>query len=142
MFTITNNKKFYFMGLAEKRAAEAFKTAELPAFEAKLKDSAGYDIKVDIDWDTFTAYDQYPLNRLDVVFEDLESFVKKICSNDTGKEALQGKLSTIQLSNSDDDADVKMEFKDHTLSLTVQLVKDYFSMQTDSQIAKYVEALF
>lgn len=129
------------MGLAEKRAAELIKTEKLPAFEAKLKDKAGYDIKVDINWDTFTAYDQYPLSRLDIVFDDLESFVKKICSDDMGKEALQDKMSTIQLTNSDNNDDVKMELKDKTLALTVQLVQGSFSSQTDSQIANYVEAL-
>ncbi|PJJ08622.1 hypothetical protein CLU83_1908 [Flavobacterium sp. 1] len=129
------------MGLAEKRTAESIKTEKLPAFEAKLKDKAGYDIKVDINWDTFTAYDQYPLTRLDIVFDDLESFVKKICSDDMGKEALQDKMSTIQLTNSDNNDDVKMELKDKTLALTVQLVQGSFSSQTDSQIANYVEAL-
>lgn len=129
------------MGLAEKRLAESIKTEKLPAFEAKLKDKAGYDIKVDVDWNTFTAYDEYPLSRLDIVFDDLESFVKKICSDDMGKEALQDKLSTIHLTNSDNNDDVKMELKDNTLSLTVQLVQGSFSSQTDSQIANYVEAL-
>jgi hypothetical protein len=129
------------MGLAEKRTAESIKTEKLPAFEAKLKDKAGYDIKVDINWDTFTAYDKYPLSRLDIVFDDLESFVKKICSDDMGKEALQDKMSTIQLTNSDNNDDVKMELKDKTLALTVQLVQGSFSSQTDSQIANYVEAL-
>jgi hypothetical protein len=129
------------MGLAEKRTAESIKTEKLPVLEAKLKDKAGYDIKVDINWDTFTAYDQYPLTRLDIVFDDLESFVKKICADDMGKEALQDKMSTIQLTNSDNNDDVKMELKDNTLSLTVQLVQGSFSSQTDSQIANYVEAL-
>jgi hypothetical protein len=129
------------MGLAEKRTAESIKIEKLPAFEAKLKDKAGYDIKVDINWDTFTAYDKYPLSRLDIVFDDLESFVKKICSDDMGKEALQDKMSTIQLTNSDNNDDVKMELKDKTLALTVQLVQGSFSSQTDSQIANYVEAL-
>jgi len=129
------------MGLAEKRTAESIKTEKLPAFEAKLKDKAGYDIKVDINWDTFTGYDQYPLTRLDIVFDDLESFVKKICSDDMGKEALKDKMSTIQLTNSDNNDDLKMELKDKTLALTVQLVQGSFSSQTDSQIANYVEAL-
>lgn len=129
------------MGLAEKRLAESIKVEKIPAFEAKLKDKAGYDIKVDVDWNTFTAYDEYPLSRLDIVFDDLESFVKRICSDDMGKEALQDKMSTIHLTNSDNNDDVKMELKDNTLSLTVQLVQSSFSSQTDSQIASYVEAL-
>lgn len=129
------------MGLAEKRLAESIKTEKLPEFEAKLKDKAGYDIKVDIDWNTFTAYDQYPLERLDIIFDDLESFVKKICSDDMGKEALQDKMTTIQLINTDNNADVKMDLKDKTLTLTVQLVQGSFSSQTDSQIASFVEPL-
>lgn len=128
------------MGLAEKRLAESIKVEKIPAFEAKLKDKAGYDIKVDVDWNTFTAYDEYPLSRLDIVFDDLESFVKRICSDDMGKEALQEKMSTIHLTNSDNNDDVKMELKDNTLSLTVQLVQGSFSSQTDSQIASYVES--
>lgn len=129
------------MGLAEKRLAESIKTEKLPEFEAKLKDKAGYDIKIDIDWNTFTAYDQYPLSRLDIVFDDLESFVKKICSDDMGKEALQDKMTTIQLINTENNDEVKMELKDKTLTLTVQLVQGSFSSQTDSQITSYVEPL-
>jgi hypothetical protein len=43
------------MGLAEKRLAQEIKDSKLPEFESKIKDLAGYPIKVDIDWDTFTA---------------------------------------------------------------------------------------
>lgn len=129
------------MGLAEKRLAESIKVEKLPAFEAKLKERAGYDIKVDIDWNTFTAYDEYPLSRLDIVFDDVESFVKKICIDDMGKEALQDKMSTIHLTNSENNDDVKVELKEDTLFLTVQLVQSSFSYQTDSQIASYVESL-
>lgn len=129
------------MGLAEKRLAEAIKVEKLPVFEAKLKERAGYDIKVAIDWNTFTAYDEYPLSRLDIVFDDVESFVKKICADDMGKEALKEKMSTIHLTNSEHNDDVKMELKEDTLFLTVQLVQSSFNAQTDSQIANYVEAL-
>jgi hypothetical protein len=127
------------MGLAEKRLAEEIKTDKLPAFEAKLQDRAGYPIKVDIDWATFTAFDQYPLSRLDIVFDDIEGFVKKICQDDMGKEALKDKMSTIHLTNSNDREAVRMELKDNTLSLLFQLAGDTFSSYTDSQIADYVE---
>lgn len=129
------------MGLAEKRLAESIKTDKLPAFESKLNDLAGYPIKVNIDWNTFTAYDEYPLSRLDIVFDDLTSFVKKICTDDMGKEALKEKLQTIALTNTDRQDAVSMELKDNTLALTVQLAGGSFSSQTDSQIAKYVEGL-
>jgi len=127
------------MGLAEKRLAEEIKTDKLPAFELKLNEKAGYPIKVNIDWASFTAYDQYPLSRLDIVFDDIEGFVKKICQDDMGKEALKDKLSTIQLTNIEQRENVKMELKDNTLSLDFQLAGDTFSSYTDSQIADYVE---
>lgn len=129
------------MGLAEKRLAESIKVEKLPEFEAKLKEKAGYDIKVDIDWNTFTAFNQYPLERLDIIFDDLESFVKKICADDMGKEALKEKMTTIHLTNTENNDEVKMELKDNTLYLTLQLVLASFSAQTDSQIADYVEKM-
>lgn len=129
------------MGLAEKRLAESIKTEKLPKFEEKLNERAGYPIKVDIDWNTFTAYDEYPLSRLDIIFDDIESFVKKICVDDMGKEALKEKLSTIHLTNTDQREAVKMELKDNTFALTVQLAGGSFSSNTDSQMASYVEGL-
>ena len=127
------------MGLAEKRLAEEIKTDKLPAFEAKLQDKAGYPIKVDIDWATFTAFDKFPLTRLDIVFDDIEGFVKKICQDDMGKEALKEKMSTIHLTHTNEREAVKMELKDNTFSLLVQLSGDTFSSYSDSQMAAYVE---
>lgn len=127
------------MGLAEKRLAEEIKTDKLPAFESKLNERAGYPIKVDIDWASFTAFDQYPLSRLDIVFNDIEGFVKKICQDDMGKEALKEKMSTIHISNTDQIEALKMELKDSTFSLNFQLAGDGFSSYTDSQMADYVE---
>lgn len=129
------------MGLAEKRLAESIKTDKLPAFESTLNSIAGYPIKVDIDWNTFTAYDQYPLSRLEIVFDDLSSFVKKICQDDMGKEALKEKMTTISLINTDQRDAVKMELANQKLVLTMQLAGASFTSQTDSQIATYVEGL-
>ncbi len=129
------------MGLAEKRLAESIKTDKLPAFESKLNDIAGYPIKVNIDWNTFTVYDEYPLTRLDIVFDDLTSFVKKICTDDMGKDALKEKMTAISLTNTDNKDLVNIELKDNTLALVVQLAGGSFSSQTDSQLANYVEKL-
>lgn len=129
------------MGLAEKRLAEEIKTEKLPAFEAKLKDRAGYEIKVDIDWATFTAYDQYPLSRLDSVFSELDSFVRKICVDDMGKEALKEKMNVIGLTNTDNTELVSMDLKDNKLALVVQLAGSSFNYPSDSQLVSYVEKL-
>jgi hypothetical protein len=129
------------MGLAEKRLAENIKVEKLPAFESKLNEIAGYPIKINIDWATFTAYDEYPLSRLDIVFDDLGSFVKKICADDMGKEALKEKMEIISLVNTDSRDAVTMELKNKTLALTVQLAGSSFTSQTDSQLVGYVEKL-
>lgn len=128
------------MGLAEKRLAQEIKAQKLPEFEKKLQDIAGYPINVTLDWDTFTAYDSYPLSRLDIVFGDVSSFIKKICSDELGKEALQEKMKTIHLINTDNKDNVNMEFKEDALVMTVQLVGESFSAYRDYQITKYVEA--
>lgn len=127
------------MGLAEKRLAQEVQNDKLPAFKAKIKEIAGYDLNVDIDWDTFTSYDSYAISRLDIVFDDLTSFVKKICSDDLGKEALQEKMKTLKLTNVENREDAKMEFEGNTFDLKVKLAGDTFSAFTDSQLANYVE---
>lgn len=129
------------MGLAEKRTAEAIKTEKLPVFLEKLKEASGYDITVNIHWDTFTAFDQYPLSRLERLMDSVLGFVKSICADAMGKEALQDAMQTVELINTDKNEEVKMELKDKVLSLTAQLVQGSFVCQSDSQIASYVEGL-
>jgi hypothetical protein len=67
--------------------------------------------------------------------------VKKICADDMGKEALKEKMEAISLVNTDSTDAVKMELKEKTLALTVQLAGSSFSSQTDSQLVGYVEKL-
>lgn len=128
------------MGLAEKRLAQEIQNDQLPAFESQIKEIAGYDVKVDIDWNTFTAYDSYPLSRLDIVFSDLTGCLKKICVDDMGKEALKEKMSTIKLTNVENADDIAMEFNGDVFDLKVKLVGDSFSAYSDSQLASYVES--
>ena len=130
------------MGLAEKRKAESIKTQDLPKFESKLNEIAGYPIAVEINWDTFTAFDQYPLDRLvNFVFGDITNFVKKICVDDMGKEALKEKLTSIHISNTDQDDDYSMELKDNGLYLTEKLVGGSFGNHRTDVIFNYVEPL-
>jgi hypothetical protein len=130
------------MGLAEKRLAEGIKTDSLPKFESDLKELAGYSIKVAIDWDTFTAFDSYPLNRLvDYVFSDITDAIKKICQDDMGKEALKEKLTTIHITNTDNDSAFHMELKDAVLYLTERLAGDTFSNHMTNMIVDYIEPM-
>lgn len=129
------------MGLAEKRLAEAIKTDSLPAFEKKLRDLSQYEIKVEVDWNSFTSYDTRPLSRLDVMFDNVEYVVKKICSDDIGKEALKEKMTTVHLINTDDFDKLKMELKDKTFFLTFQLAGESYGSLTNDQILTYLENL-
>ena len=97
---------------------------------------------MDIDWNSFARYDDgQPLGRLDVVFDDLDAFMQKICADKVIREALRKTLTTIKLINTHDKNALKMELKVHTLFLTVQLAGSSFLSQTDIQIASYVEGL-
>lgn len=127
------------MGLAEKRLAKEIQDKKLPTFLSKLEEISGKKINVEIDWDTFTSYDSYPLSRLDIVFSDLTSSFKKICKDDMGKEAIQESVDTIRLKNIENRDDVKIDFTDKMLLFDVQLVGDSFSAFTDSQIVKFIE---
>ncbi|GAA3781317.1 hypothetical protein [Flavobacterium ginsengiterrae] len=128
------------MGLTEKRLAESIKTNELPAFQNKINKIAGYELKIVIDWDSFTAFDENPLKRLtSVMFESVEYVIKKICIDEVGKEALKEKLNTIHLINTDDFDSIKMEIKDKNFYLTFQLAAYSYGSLVDSEIVKYIE---
>lgn len=128
------------MGLAERRLAESIKSNELPAFQKKINEIAGYEIKIEVDWDTFTSFDETPLNRLtSVMFESVEFIIKSICIDEMGKEALKEKLNRIHLINTDDFDAIKMELKDKNFYLTFQLAAYSYGSLPDSEILKYIE---
>ena len=129
------------MGLAEKRLAEGIKTDSLPKFKSDLQEISGFPIEVEINWDTFTAFDSYPLSRLEnYVFNDVKEAIKKICQDDMGKEALKEKLSTINITNTDNPEAFYMELKDSTLYLTEKLYGDTFSNHMTNMVVDYIES--
>lgn len=74
------------MGLQEKRLAKDIQENALPAFMAEVKSVAGFEPELNIDWHTFTVYDEYPLSRLegDILPGMIEVF-KSICREIWGK---------------------------------------------------------
>lgn len=130
------------MGLAEKRLAEGIKTDSLPKFKSDLQEVSGFPIEVEINWDTFTAFDSYPLSRLEnYVFNDVKEAIKKICQDDMGKEALKEKLTTIAITNTDNPDAFNIELKDSTLHLTERLYGDTFSNHMTNMVVDYIEPL-
>ncbi len=129
------------MGLAERRLAEQIKKDDLPKLEAQIKKAAGFDIPVVVDWNSFIAFDEYPLTRLKSYFEEIDTLVQNICVDDMGKEALRDGVKSIEIVNSDQSDNVKMELKDKTLHLGVQFAGDTYSSYGSSDMVSYLEKL-
>ncbi len=128
------------MGLQEKRVAKNLQDNVIPGFVAELKSIAGFDPSLNIAWDTFTAYDEYPLSRLegDILPGLLEVF-KSICRDDMGREALQSALKTIRLENTDDQEAVEIRFADGELYHKMQLAGGTYSRYAPEQIISLLE---
>lgn len=129
------------MGLAERRLAEAIKNEQYPEFEKAIHTSAGYPIAMNMDWDSFTAFDEYPLKRLINYFEEIKTAIADICRDEMGKSALKEKLQTIQLKNSDNSDDVRMVLENNTFSLVVQFAGGTYSSYSGNDMIKYLEPL-
>jgi hypothetical protein len=133
------------MGLNEKRLAKEIKENKFPAFEKQLNDL--FPVKTTVDWDSFAAYDEWPLNRMEeYLFTPLTEAFTKITSDDIGKEALKEKITEINLKCTDKDEDQKLELKDKTLYYVVQLASlgggaGGFSSHGEDGIRRYIENL-
>ncbi len=128
------------MGLAEKRLAKQIQEQDLPNFQSKIKNLTGFEPELDILWDTFTAYDEYPLTRLqNTILPELVEVFQSICRDDLGKEALAGALETIRLENTDDQNAVTLTFEEGVLFHKVQLAGDTYSRYSTDQIIQLLE---
>ncbi len=128
------------MGLAEKRLAKQIQEQDIPAFQSDIRNLTGFDPELEILWDTFTAFDEYPLTRLqnDILPELIEVF-QSICRDDLGKEAFAGALKTIRLENTDNPDGVMLKFEGGVLSHKMQLAGDTYSRYSAAQIIQLLE---
>lgn len=128
------------MGLAEKRLAKHIQDNVLPGFMEQVKSITGFEPMLEINWDTFTAYDEYPLSRLenDILPSLIEVF-QSICRDDLGREALQSALKTIRLENTDDDNAVEVSFSDGVLYHRMQLAGGTYSRYSADHIIALLE---
>ncbi len=88
------------MGLAERRAIQAYQTEQLPKLLQGIHKAAGFEVPVDIDWTTM-AGDDVPFVGgekeyfTDIFFLPLTDALKQIAVDDMGKEALKKGLKKI-----------------------------------------------
>ncbi len=128
------------MGLAEKRLAKQIQEQDVPAFQSEIRNLTGFEPQLEILWDTFTAFDEYPLTRLqNSILPDLIEVFQSICRDDLGKEALAGALKTIRLENTDNPDGVTLTFEGGVLYHKMQLAGDTYSRYSVAQIIQLLE---
>lgn len=90
------------MGLSEKRAIKDFQDKVFPGLKKQVDQAAGFDVKMDVQWDTLAVADMSHLYKdsfTKVYFTPLIDALKSICSDDMGKEGLQKQLKKVVISN-------------------------------------------
>jgi hypothetical protein len=93
------------MGLTERRAQKEFVDSLFPALKAQIDKAAGFDVAVEVDWESLTVADYSHLYKEcwpKVYFEPTVEALKAICVDDMGKDALKAKLKKIVIHNKHD----------------------------------------
>jgi hypothetical protein len=90
------------MGLAERRAAEQFRTAEFPEWQRRIDEAAAFAVPVEVEWAEL-AVDDYATRYTEffpkVYFQPLVRALAAITIDDMGKEALKDALTKIIIRN-------------------------------------------
>jgi hypothetical protein len=110
------------MGLRERRLAEQIKTTDFADFKKDLDAVTKTPIEVDVDWDTFILYDEYPLSRLrSNVFSPIQDTFASLCQDEMGKEAVAESIKKITITHVDDLDKIDTNLSGGTLAFTVKL---------------------
>ena len=109
------------MGLAERRAAEQFKTGDYPAWKARIDEAAGFDVPVEVAWDELAVVDyakDYATFFPKVYFQPMVDALAAITIDDMGKTALRDGLKKIVVRNSDQySSEAGFAFEDGVLTI-------------------------
>jgi hypothetical protein len=81
------------MGLAERRASDDFQTNHYPALKQKIDEAAGYDVPIEVRWDTMQRQGKYVTQWPDawpkIYFAPIIEAFKQIGRDAMGKAALK-----------------------------------------------------
>lgn len=81
------------MGLAERRAATEFETNHYPALKKKIDEAAGFDVLIEVRWDTMQRQSRYVTQWPDawpkIYFAPIIEAFKQIGRDAMGKQALK-----------------------------------------------------
>ncbi|CAM4151960.1 MULTISPECIES: hypothetical protein [Flavobacterium] len=93
------------MGLKEKRFTKEFQEEQFPALKQKIEAAVGFDIAIDVQWDTLFEdrfLHLYGDSYTKIYFQPLIEAFTAITSDEMGKEAIQESLQKIVIVNRDD----------------------------------------
>lgn len=128
-----------------KNLVEKIKKEQVPVFAQSIADVTGVKKTIAINWDSFSAYDEYPLNRMkDDLFESVVNAFKELCENAEYKKSINTKITNLELICTDDLQKQKIAFSKNTLTLTVQLADNkagVYSTIGKDQLSEYIYQL-
>jgi hypothetical protein len=102
-------------GLEEKRLIEQAKTTHIPSYEKKMAETCGFNVKVDVDWNTFET-DKKALEGLASGLHTGWVALKEICKDDIGKDAAKAKIKSFRLVNAKTKAEMSLRFDDGVIT--------------------------
>lgn len=96
------------MGLAEKRAAQAFQNEVFPGLKKKVEEVAKFPVNIEVKWDQLAVdgyADSYATFFEKVYFRPLITALASITADQMGADALKGSLKKIVLCNTNEFSD-------------------------------------
>lgn len=91
------------MGLAERRAAQDFETNHWPALKKKIDEAAGFEVDIEVKWDTLAKEGKYVNQWTDawpkIYFAPIIEAFKQIARDAMGKQALKESLKKVVVQN-------------------------------------------
>ena len=90
------------MGLAEKRALKEFQEGALPELLSRVQTAAGFEIEIEIDWDSVAEEGWshlYATHVPAVYLEPLIEGLNSITADDLGRDALKETMTKIVIQN-------------------------------------------
>jgi hypothetical protein len=108
------------MGLTERRAILAYKEKKFPGWKAQIDAAAGYDLALDVDWDSMALDGQAEF--FDAMFDygyflPIKRALEAICIDDLGKNALKARVKTLKLSHDPNGSYLEATFDGDTVVL-------------------------
>jgi hypothetical protein len=134
------------MGLAERRATLEFQNTVLPGLKKQIDDAAGFDVPLEIDWESLAEPNEARLYNeywSKIYFEPLIQALQSLCADDLGKQAVKDSLKKVQITNSRTKFDRSaFSFENGVLMVDHKLTNaDDLRLRTETIVSRLEEAL-